>query len=156
MQDNRELSWCQLRRHRRHLRLSLWQPAMLPATTRPAPWQLTVLLWSISEKKGFTRVSSYRCHVIKHWFLWYKYCKLSRSRTPRYRVKSKGKKASSDQTVKPQKDTPYLTLTGELWGVFSDFWRMYATKYWEYTIYYNKPVMNTVININTKTVNPLI
>ena len=38
----RELWWCQLCRHWRHWRLSLWQPPFPPVTTKLTFWQLSV------------------------------------------------------------------------------------------------------------------
>ena len=122
MQKDIELSWCRLRRHRRHRRLSLWQPMVPPATTRPAPWQHSVLVRRTFRKKG-----SRELHHADN-MQWY--INLFDIRT----VSSCGHVHHDIELIQREesqlwsncettKRLPIPCPYGELWGTFSDFWK---------------------------------
>ena len=65
--------------------------------------------------------ASYHDKYTKRSFRWCKYCRLAlyHSRSPQYRTKAGGTKPQLWSNYETLKDLPYLTLTGESWGVFS-------------------------------------
>ena len=110
--ENRELSSCQLRPLQDVVAMTTCS-----ATSYDKAGPMTTLgfVWRKFLKSGFTQVTPCRYHTtnLKHKFIWYKHCKLSRPYTTRYQIKSKGEKSSSGQTV---------------WGVFLGLFLFFLEK----------------------------